>query len=347
MRCPCWVAKATHTHTHIHTLSHTYTHSHTHSLTHWHIYTHSHNTLTHSHAHTYTHTHTHSLTHIHTHIYTHAHTLTRIHTHTHSHTHIHTLTLTHIHSHTFTLTLTHTHTHIHTHSLTHTYTHTLTHTHTTLSHTHTHSLTLTHTYTLTQTHSHSQYVTLIAFPLQQCLRGRASNLRYTYIARLVILHLILLSLTLLQTCVLLSSIPHFLSSSICFLAYIYLPFRLTIIFLLNFLQLRPVGHAPGARQQDVLVWKMDLRYRWEYNIKMLALPWLRQLVASLSSRKPGFKPGQVHVDFLADWVAVGPVSLGVLPFSSVSCIPEMLHWLCVHISPLLCIFCNWQLHAIT
>jgi hypothetical protein len=64
--------------------------------------------------------------------------------------------------------------------------------------------------------------------------------------------------------------------------------------------MRPVGHAAGARQQDVLVGKVDLRYRWEYNIKVLAVPWLRRLVAGLSSRKPGFKPGQVHVGFLAD-----------------------------------------------
>ena len=201
--------------------------------------------------------------------------------------------------------------------------------------------------THTLTHTHSQYITLIAFPLQQWLRERARNFRYTYIARLVVLHLILLSLTLLQTCILLSSIPHFLSSSLCFLAYIYLHFRLIIIFLLNFLQLRPVGHAPSARQQDVIVEKMDRRCRWKYNIKTLAVPWLGRLVASFSSRKPVFKPGQVHLGFLADWVALGPVSLGVLPFSSVRCIPEMLHWLCVHISPLLYIFCNWQFNAIT
>ena len=36
------------------------------------------------------------------------------------------------------------------------------------------------------TNTHSQYVILIAFPLQQCLHERASMLRYTYIACLVI-----------------------------------------------------------------------------------------------------------------------------------------------------------------
>ena len=35
------------------------------------------------------------------------------------------------------------------------------------------------------TNTHSQYVTLIAFPLQQRLQGRASMLRYTYIAYFV------------------------------------------------------------------------------------------------------------------------------------------------------------------
>ena len=148
--------------------------------------------------------------------------------------------------------------------------------------------------------THSEYIILIAFPLQRWLRERARNLRYTYIACLVILHLLLLSLTLLQTCILLSSIPHFLSSSLCFLAYIYLPFRLILILLLSFLQMRPVSHAPGARQQDVLVEKMNRRYRWEYNIKILAVPWLRPLVDVPSSRKPGFKTGQVHVGFLVD-----------------------------------------------
>jgi hypothetical protein len=35
------------------------------------------------------------------------------------------------------------------------------------------------------THTHSEYVILIAFPLQQWLHERASMLRYTYIARLI------------------------------------------------------------------------------------------------------------------------------------------------------------------
>jgi hypothetical protein len=36
------------------------------------------------------------------------------------------------------------------------------------------------------TNTHSEYVTLIAFPLQQWLQERASLLRYTYIACLVL-----------------------------------------------------------------------------------------------------------------------------------------------------------------
>ena len=35
------------------------------------------------------------------------------------------------------------------------------------------------------TNAHSEYVILIAFPLQQWLHERTSMLRYTYIARLV------------------------------------------------------------------------------------------------------------------------------------------------------------------
>jgi hypothetical protein len=35
------------------------------------------------------------------------------------------------------------------------------------------------------TDTHSEYVILIAFPLQQCINERASNLRYTYIGSLV------------------------------------------------------------------------------------------------------------------------------------------------------------------
>jgi hypothetical protein len=48
------------------------------------------------------------------------------------------------------------------------------------THTHTHTYTHTHTHTHTHTLTHTQYVILIAFPLQQRLYERASMLRYTY-----------------------------------------------------------------------------------------------------------------------------------------------------------------------
>jgi hypothetical protein len=38
-----------------------------------------------------------------------------------------------------------------------------------------------------------------------------------------------------------------------------------------------------------------------------AVPWLRQLVAGLSSRSPGFVSGSIHVGFMVDKVALGQV----------------------------------------
>jgi len=72
----------------------------------------------------------------------------------------------------------HTHTHAHTHAHAHTRMHTHTHTRTRAhAHTHTHARTRTHAHTLVHTHTHSQYVILIAFPLQQWLHERASMWR--------------------------------------------------------------------------------------------------------------------------------------------------------------------------
>jgi hypothetical protein len=53
--------------------------------------------------------------------------------------------------------------------------------------------------------------------------------------------------------------------------------------------------------------------------------WLRRLVAGLAPRRPGFKPGSVHVGFMVDKVALGQVSLRVLLFSPVSVISRWLH----------------------
>jgi hypothetical protein len=54
------------------------------------------------------------------------------------------------------------------------------------------------------------------------------------------------------------------------------------------------------------------------------VPWLRSLVARLSSRRPGFAPGSIHVEFVMDKVALGLVFLRVLRFSPVSIISPSL-----------------------
>ena len=51
-----------------------------------------------------------------------------------------------------------------------------------------------------------------------------------------------------------------------------------------------------------------------------AVPWLRQYIAGLSSRIPGFDPMRVRVRFMVYKVALWQVSLAVLRFSSVSTI---------------------------
>jgi hypothetical protein len=58
-----------------------------------------------------------------------------------------------------------------------------------------------------------------------------------------------------------------------------------------------------------------------------AVPRLRQLVAGLPSRRPGFNPGSVHVGFVVDKVALGQVFPRVLRFSPVNVIPPVLHYL--------------------
>jgi hypothetical protein len=40
---------------------------------------------------------------------------------------------------------------------------------------------------------------------------------------------------------------------------------------------------------------------------MMAVPWLRWLVAGLSPRSSGFDPGSVHVGFVVDKVTMGQV----------------------------------------
>jgi len=52
-----------------------------------------------------------------------------------------------------------------------------------------------------------------------------------------------------------------------------------------------------------------------------AMPLVRQLIASLSSRSPRFRPRSVHVVFVVYKVQLGQVFLQVLQFSLVSIIP--------------------------
>jgi hypothetical protein len=58
---------------------------------------------------------------------------------------------------------------------------------------------------------------------------------------------------------------------------------------------------------------------------IMAVPWLRRLVAGLSPRRPGFNPGPVHVGFMVDKVALGQVFLRVLRLSPVNLFPPVLH----------------------
>jgi hypothetical protein len=66
----------------------------------------------------------------------------------------------------------------------------------------------------------------------------------------------------------------------------------------------------------------------ERKASVMAVPWLRRLVAGLSPRRLGFDPGSVHVEFLMDKVALGqvPPPPRVLRFSPVTFIPPVLHY---------------------
>jgi hypothetical protein len=54
---------------------------------------------------------------------------------------------------------------------------------------------------------------------------------------------------------------------------------------------------------------------------ILAVPWLRSLVAGLSPRRPGFAPGSIHMGFVVDKVALGQVFIRILRFFPVYIIP--------------------------
>jgi hypothetical protein len=49
-------------------------------------------------------------------------------------------------------------------------------------------------------------------------------------------------------------------------------------------------------------------HEWKH-VTVVAVPWLRRLVAGLSPRRPGFNPGSVHMGFVVDKVALGQVFL--------------------------------------
>jgi hypothetical protein len=51
---------------------------------------------------------------------------------------------------------------------------------------------------------------------------------------------------------------------------------------------------------------------------LMAVLWLRALVAGLLRQRPGFAPGSIHVGFLVDKVALGQIFLRVLRFSRVN-----------------------------
>jgi hypothetical protein len=57
-----------------------------------------------------------------------------------------------------------------------------------------------------------------------------------------------------------------------------------------------------------------VRTKYLNTIQVLAVPWLRRLVAGLSPRRPGFYPGSFHVRFVVDKVALGQVFLRVVGF---------------------------------
>jgi hypothetical protein len=66
-------------------------------------------------------------------------------------------------------------------------------------------------------------------------------------------------------------------------------------------------------------------YSLSYTNSRLALPCLRQLVAGLSLRRPGFEPGLFYVRFVVDKVALEQVFIQAFRFSLVYIIPKMLH----------------------
>jgi hypothetical protein len=66
-------------------------------------------------------------------------------------------------------------------------------------------------------------------------------------------------------------------------------------------------------------------------VVLLAVPYLRLIVAGYSRRRPGFASRAVPVEFVVEKVALGQVFLRVLRFSSVNIIPPLLYALIYHV----------------
>ena len=99
-----------------------------------------------------------------------------------------------------------------------------------------------------------------------------------------------------------------ISSSVCLLYVAICARCLKVFFYLS-------SYLTGNNDQ---LYKLFLRPQC-----LLAVPWLRRLVAGLSLRRPEFDPRSVHVKFVVDKVALRQVFLWVLRLFPVSAIPSM------------------------
>jgi hypothetical protein len=56
-----------------------------------------------------------------------------------------------------------------------------------------------------------------------------------------------------------------------------------------------------------VLWEVETEILYVHQVLVLAVPWLRRLVAGLSQCRPGFDSGSVYVGFVVDKVALGQV----------------------------------------
>jgi hypothetical protein len=83
------------------------------------------------------------------------------------------------------------------------------------------------------------------------------------------------------------------------------------------------------------------------NYRILAVPWLRQLVNSFLVWRPGFNPRPVHVGFVVDKVAMRQVFSPLLPifpchYYSTNAPQSFL----IPLSPMLYNLCTWRCHSV-